>query len=130
MEERIMRLEKCFWWLVLILTTIASIALLSAIRASGGFWEIVASETGNLSEMAIAIIAGLALREAIRQLRAWNRRTAVDTYRKYLTLAIDNPKESRRDKHKDQISVDDPKYDAFVTYLLFAAEESPRPVQK
>lgn len=49
--------------------------------------------------------------------------TATNIYSEYLRLAIDHPAESRRDKQNDKISVDDLKYDAFVTYALYAAEE-------
>ena len=48
--------------------------------------------------------------------------TAAEIYKGYLTLAIEHPDQSRHDKKgKDGDNLE--KYDAFVTYLLFAAEE-------
>ena len=91
---------------------------------------------GNVPEMVTAIAAAitavvaiLAILEAKRQINASNRSqkeaTAIEVYSGYLKLAIDHPEESRRDKYKqeERVSVIAPKYDAFVTYLLFAAEE-------
>ena len=75
----------------------------------------------------MAWIARAALHEARLQINASKRSqkeaTAANIYGEYLRLAIDHPDESRRDKQNDKIRVDDPKYDAFVTYALYAAEE-------
>ncbi len=76
-----------------------------------------------------AVVAIYAVCVAKRQINASNRSqkeaTAIEVYSGYLKLAIDHPEESRRDKCKleERVSVSAPKYDAFVTYLLFAAEE-------
>ena len=91
---------------------------------------------GNVSEIVIAVstvatavVAILAIRVAKRQINASNRSqreaTAIEIYSGYLKLAIDHPEESRRDKYnpEERVSVIATKYDAFVTYLLFAAEE-------
>ncbi|MGD0653424.1 MAG: hypothetical protein ABSA16_03700 [Thermoguttaceae bacterium] len=83
----------------------------------------VAQEVGNLSEIITAIVAFSAIIVAIRQIWFSNRATALDTYREYLRLAINNPKESRPDKQNSKVDINNPAYDAFVTYLLFAAEE-------
>ena len=65
----------------------------------------------------------LAKRQISASKRSQKEATAASIYGEYLRLAIDNPEESRRDKQNDKIRVDDPKYDAFVTYALYAAEE-------
>jgi hypothetical protein len=87
-------------------------------------------KVGNVSETVTAvasaitaIVAVIAIGVAIRQIGVSNRATALDTYREYLNLAIEHPDLSRRDKQEVKKSVSHPEYDAFVTYLLFAAEE-------
>jgi hypothetical protein len=89
---------------------------------------------GNVSEIVTAFAAAFtayiacgALKTAKEQIEASNRSqresSAADIYSGYLKLAIENPKESRRDKQANDVPIDSPKYDAFVTYLLYSAEE-------
>ena len=66
----------------------------------------------------------IAIVVAILQIKASNKSqklaTAADIYKGYLTLAIEHPAESRPDKKGKG---DPEKYDAFITYLLYAADE-------
>lgn len=81
---------------------------------------------GNIFEAITALVAMIAIVVAIYQIRASNNSqklvTAADIYKGYLTLAIEHPDESRHNR-KGEDGTNREKYDAFITYLLFAAEE-------
>lgn len=134
MEERVKRLEhrnRILVWqrAILFVMVILLIAFVCMSNPNGWFTSVLTllrklfSEIGSISEVLTAFIAVLAYREAKKQIKVWREANALDTYRRYLTLAIENPRESRRDEQKEKTSVDGRKYDAFVTYVLFAAEE-------
>ncbi len=135
MEERVNR-PKHFYRILIISIILLFVIVLFGPWIKGFFiciWCLYKGNiagVGNVSETVTAvasavtaIVAVIAIYVAIRQIRVSNRATALDTYRGYLDLAIKHTDASRRDKQKDTINLSDPKYDAFVTYLLFAAEE-------
>ena len=136
MEERVKRVERRY-----LILTVGELLLLAVVlfgpQIKDSFvciWLLFranVAQVGNASEaitaiasLLTAVLAVFALFIARHHIQVHNRATALDTYREYLRLAIRYPEASRPDKQRKKIDVNDPGYDAFVTYLLFAAEEA------
>ncbi len=84
------------------------------------------SKAENIFEAITALAAIIAICVAKYQIHVYNqsqkRATADDIYSGYLKLAIEHPDVSRPEQ-KSEDSKNPGKYDAFVTYLLYAAEK-------
>jgi hypothetical protein len=128
-------------WIILLVVVVYLVSKDFLPLCARHIYDINSGHITALSESILALVAILALGVAWYQIQSFKQSQkeaiAKDIYTGYLKLAIEHPDESRIDKKeitRDSVPGNDKSssstenkynatYDAFMTYLLFAAEE-------